>query len=134
MTRRDPASGDLRVVSVAVAAVRDEPAHRAERVTEWVLGETVRVDAIEGRWLRGTGPDGYAGWTPAAPFGRPAVDARDWGAAARLRSLGTGLAGGGLARLPWGSRVCAGGADGSVELPDGSVVRVVSPERIVPAP
>lgn len=133
MTHEPPAPGDSLVVPVAVAPVRDEPTHRAERVTEWVLGEIVRVDAVDGDWLRGVGPDGYAGWTPAAPFHRSAVDARDWATAARLRSLGTSLADGGLARLPWGARICPA-VDGAVGLPDGTVAAVASPERIVPAP
>jgi len=134
MTRGHPISVDHRVLPVAIAPVRDEPTHRAERVTEWVLGETILVEAVEGHWLQGTGPDGYAGWTPAAPFDRSAVDARDWAAAARLRSLGTALADGELGRLPWGARVCPGGRAGAVELPDGSVATVSSPDRIVAAP
>jgi len=134
MTPRPAVPGESRVIPVAVAPVRDEPAHQAERVTEWVLGETIRVEAVEGGWLRGTGPDGYAGWTPAAPLDRSVVDARDWAAAARLRSMGTALVDGGLGRLPWGARICPGGYAGAVELPDGTVAVAASPERIVDAP
>ena len=117
-----------RVITVAVAPVRASPGHRAERVTDWVLGEVVRILEVEGTWARARGPDGYEGWTAAGPLGASAVDAAGWRAAATLRSLGTAAAG--LGRIPWGARVRP--LDGGrIGLPDGGHAVPAEPERLL---
>lgn len=52
------------LVTVSVADIHREPAHQAERVTQAILGERLRVlDAADaGRWYRVRLRDGYRGW------------------------------------------------------------------------
>lgn len=120
--------GDERVVPVAIAPVQASRGHRAERVTDWLLGEVVRVLEIEGAWVRARGPDGYEGWIPAGPLEASVVGAADWRETATLRSLGTPVAG--LGRIPWGARVRAL-ADGRIGLPDGQSAEPAEPDRIL---
>jgi len=121
-------AGTERVIPVGVAPVRASPGHRAERVTDWLLGEIVRVLEIEDGWVRARGPDGYQGWTPATPLDAATVDPARWRDTATLRSLGT--AAGGLRRIPWGARVRPLG-DGRVGLPDGAAVEPADPDRLL---
>ncbi|MFV1985749.1 MAG: NlpC/P60 family protein [Gemmatimonadota bacterium] len=138
-----PAHSDALVVPTAVAPVRRDPAHGSELVSQWVLGEIVRVDDIEGGWVRARGADGYAGWTPRAPFRRTVFATEDWDAAATLLSMGTYVdekadpAGDGhcLERLPWGARLRRADSGGTgVTLPDGRTVTPLSLERVVAQP
>ena len=121
------------VVVLAALDVRPRPEHRAELVSQLLLGETVRVLASPrgGEWLRvRNDADGYAGWV------------RSWGlrraSPARIRRW-RGLAGGRvvvsfgevradprgghlLTPVFWNARLIAGRRRGSVrrvELPDG---------------
>jgi len=128
-----PAAGDSVVVPVALVPVRVEPTHRSERVSEWLLGEIVSVERLEGGWMMASGPDGYRGWTPAGPFRVPAAETEAWRDAATLFSLGAAVDGGSLGRLPWGARLAAA-PGGAVRLPDGSTVAVEDPARVVPVP
>lgn len=116
------------MIPVAVAPVRASPGHRAERVTDWLLGEIVRVLDIEDGWVRARGPDGYEGWIPAGPLDASTVGAAEWRDTATLRSLGTAAAG--LGRIPWGARVRPLG-DGRVGLPDGGAVEPTDPDRLL---
>lgn len=113
------------IVQAAWVAVRAEPGHRSELVSQWLCGETLTVvDRTDG-WLRTRGPDGYEGW--CSEGGLRTCDpgaARAWREAASARSLGVGI------ELPFGARVVAE-ADGTVRLPsrrrvsdpgDGSIV------------
>lgn len=127
-----PAEGDAVVVPVAIVPVRAEPTHRAERISEWILGETLRVERVEDGWMRAAGPDGYAGWTHAGPFRVSADTTARWEREATLRSLGTGVRSGPLARLPWGARL-APGPGKTCRLPGGRSIEPAEPERIVPA-
>ena len=134
----EPVPGAHVVVPSAVVPVRREPSHRSELVSQWVLGETLAVEAVEGPWMRGRGPGGYVGWTPSAPFRRVVYPAAEWEEWAVFRSLGTAIAtvgaGGCLERLPWGARLARGAGGDGVLLPDGRTVSPASPERIVAAP
>ena len=124
--------GAVVVVPCATAPVRQEPSHRSQMVSQWVLGEAVTIDGVEGAWLRGHGPDGYSGWTPSGPFRHAAFGAEEWHGMATLRSRGTAVGeGAGLARLPWGSRLAPGVGEDAVLLPDGRSVRPADPSRIV---
>ncbi|WP_258359218.1 C40 family peptidase [Moorella sulfitireducens (nom. illeg.)] len=49
-------------VRVPVADVRAEPDGEAERVTQALMGDEVKVLKEEGDWLQGQVPDGYIGW------------------------------------------------------------------------
>lgn len=122
------APGEERVIPVAVAPVRAAPGHREERVTDWLLGEVVRVLEVGDGWVRGRGPDGYEGWLPSGPLRSSAVDPDAWRNTASLRSLGTAAAG--LGRIPWGARVRP--LDGGrVGLPDGGSVEPREPDRVL---
>jgi cell wall-associated NlpC family hydrolase len=126
-----PAAGEPVVVPVALVPVRAEPTHRSERVSEWLLGEVVSVERLDGGWMMASGPDGYRGWTPAGPFRVPAAATAAWHDAATLFSRGADVDGGPLRRLPWGARL-APSSDGALRLPDGSTVRVADPTRVAP--
>lgn len=130
-----PAAG---VVDAAWVAVRAEPGHGSELVSQWLCGETLTILDQEEAWSRTRGPDGYEGWCSGG--GLLLCDegiARRWREAASARSLGsrlegpgTDLEGGGSAGrqttwLPFGARV-AGEAEGIVRLP--LQVRVSDPE------
>lgn len=126
-------SGDRAIVRVSIAPVRDEPSHRAARITDWVLGEVVQLGDRDGEWVRTIGPDGYRGWTPAAPFEPAGPMAPDeWEATATLYSLGTSVAHGSLDRLPWGARVVP--IPGGVLLPDGEAVSPDLTQRLIRLP
>ena len=58
-----------RLCSVAVAAVRAEPSDEAERVTELLEGEPVRVEEQRDGWLRIVTAYDYPGWVRAAQLG-----------------------------------------------------------------
>ena len=61
-----------RLCSVAVAAVRAEPREDAERVTELLEGESVRVEEERDGWARIVTAYDYPGWVRAnALTGRP---------------------------------------------------------------
>lgn len=126
---------DHGIIRVAVAPVRDAPSHRAQRVTDWVLGEVVRIiDEADG-WALTAGPDGYEGWVPAAPLRRvDAAAAASWAARAVLFSTGVGVSGP-LRRLPWGARLGRPETEETgVLTPEGRVVSPSQPERIVEVP
>ncbi len=121
-------------VPTQVVPVRREPTHRSELVSQWIMGEIITVEAVEGSWLRAHGPDGYVGWTPSAPLRQAAFTGEEWDRAATLRSLGTTIESGSpgsFERVPWGARMCPG-EDGTVLLPDGRIVVPASPGRLIP--
>lgn len=123
------------IVFVAVAPVRAEPSHRAERVTEWLCGEVIGVLELADGWIRGRGPDRYEGWVTESALlaGEPGeIDA--WRREATLWSLGTELVGDSprsVNRLPWGARARPAAGD-RLTLPDGTIVAPRHPERLVP--
>lgn len=99
------------IVEASWVAVRAEPRHRSELVSQWLCGETLTVVDREDGWLRTRGPDGYEGW--CSEGGVRTCDpetARAWREAASARSLGVGI------ELPFGARVVAE-ADGTLRLP-----------------
>lgn len=125
--------GGAAVVRVSWVAVRAEPSHRSEMVSQWVLGEPLEVLAAKQEWVRAAGPDGYEAWcSRGAVAGLP--DLAAWEARAGARSLGTFIRisgkGGHALRLPWGARVGTAG-DGIVELPDGITGRPDDPDAVV---
>jgi cell wall-associated NlpC family hydrolase len=63
-----------RLCSVAVAAVRAEPSDEAERVTELLEGEPVRVEEERDGWVRIVTAYDYPGWVRAAELGGQAGD------------------------------------------------------------
>ncbi|MDX1394134.1 MAG: C40 family peptidase [Gemmatimonadota bacterium] len=141
MTAFRPSPGGRLIVPAAIVPVRRNATHRSELTSQWILGEILIVESTEGSWVRARGPDGYAGWTPLAPFRHVAFDAEDWDRTATSVSRGTdvssrdGAGAGRLERLPWGARVRrAGHGISDVVLPDGRVVTPLSPERIVLGP
>ncbi|MBN2170164.1 MAG: C40 family peptidase [Candidatus Krumholzibacteriota bacterium] len=122
------AAPQRRLVAASWTALRREPAHAAEQVSQLLLGETFDVDAADaaGEWLQGTGPDGYPGWLRAwhlAPAWAPAR-APDRVVVARCgRALAAPRPGAPLlADLSFGTRLAAGPAEGAFvawHLPDG---------------
>lgn len=123
------------IVTASVVPVRASGAHRAERVTDVVLGEVVRVREERDDWLLVRGADGYEGWIPSGRVRRVgSSEAAAWQARATLYSTGTPYdVEGGLARIPWGARVAPGGG-GFVDLPDDRRVRPRDPRRLVDLP
>lgn len=54
------------ICTVSVAALRSEPSHRAEMTSQLLYGETVKILAIEGKFLKVQMDfDGYEGWVDA---------------------------------------------------------------------
>jgi hypothetical protein len=123
------------IVTASVVPVRASGAHRAERVTDVVLGEVVAVLDQRDDWLLARGADGYEGWIPSGRIRRvSSAEAEAWQARATLYSTGTPYdVEGGLARIPWGARVIPGGG-GFVDLPDERRVRPRDPRRLVDFP
>jgi hypothetical protein len=118
------------VVSLPVLDLRRAPSHRAELVSQLLLGECVEVLAAvsRGEWLRvRSREDRYAGWVRA--WGITRTDPARWSARARHRIAGTWLTGtsrpdGGPAvtTLLWRNRVelvARRGDRDCLELPDG---------------
>lgn len=145
------------IVMAGCTAVRAEPSHRAEMVSQWLCGETLEIlngDAERG-WVRSRGPDGYVGWCLVGALLRAgARAAAAWAEEADRVSLGVRLLGpeeedphapaGAVAGttgpprvrpapppryLPWGARVAAA-HEGRVRLPDGSALLPEDPSRL----
>lgn len=54
------------ICTVSVAALRSEPSHRAEMTSQLLYGETVKILANEGKFLKVQMDfDGYEGWVDA---------------------------------------------------------------------
>lgn len=106
------------VVAAAWVAVRAEPGHRSELVSQWLCGETLVVLDQEAGWYRTRGPDGYEGWCSGG--GLLLCDeavARRWEDAASARSTGSRL------EMPWAGRDDdAGGERATRWLPFGARV------------
>lgn len=99
-------SGEARAALVVPALVpaRSEPSHRAERVTEWVCGETLALAERRDEWARTVGLDGYEAWVPLGSLELvPDFEAESWRAAATLWSLGTELLAEGRGARAFGS-------------------------------
>jgi hypothetical protein len=116
---------------LAVTALHAAPTRRSEQITETLLGEPLRVDAVEGGgdgWLRVVGADEYAGWLPASHVaavgaGWPGRDGVRVGALGAEVSADDGTT---LRRVVFGCRLASegpreSGAPVRVRLPDGIV-------------
>jgi len=122
------AARERRLVAASWTALRREPNHAAEQVSQLLLGEAFDADGADpaGEWLHGAGPDGYPGWLRAwhlAPAGEYTV-APDRVVVARCgRALAAPRPDAPLlADLSFGTRLAAGSAvKGFVawRLPDG---------------
>ena len=110
------------LVTAAIAPLLREPRISADRVTEALHGETLRVLERRGAWLRVRTSDGYHAWTHAGYVtAGSAAWADDWGKRAAARSLGAELRSeNGRLRLPVGARAALR-VDGRVETADGRV-------------
>jgi len=55
---------EVRTVTATSSALRARASHAAEQISRLLLGERFEVleEVDEGRWARGSGPDGYEGW------------------------------------------------------------------------
>jgi gamma-D-glutamyl-L-lysine dipeptidyl-peptidase len=122
-------SGDVAVVTAALAPLLERPAVRAPRVNEAVQGEPLTLLERTDDWLHVRAGDGYVAWIPS---GYVRVGLSDWFEGwlrhSTIRSLGCELEyQGERVRLPIGARLAPlreGG--GGVETADGRLARVVS--------
>jgi len=122
-------SGDVAVVTAALAPLLERPAVRAPRVNEAVQGEPLTLLERKDDWLHVRGGDGYVAWIHS---GYVRVGLTDWFEGwlrhSTIRSLGCELEyQGERVRLPIGARLAPlreGG--GGVQTADGRLARVVS--------
>jgi gamma-D-glutamyl-L-lysine dipeptidyl-peptidase len=122
-------SGDVAVVTAALAPLLERPAVRAPRVNEAVQGEPLTLLERKDDWLHVRAGDGHVAWIHS---GYVRVGLTDWFESwlrhSTIRSLGCELEyQGDRVRLPIGARLAPlreGG--GGVETADGRLARVVS--------
>jgi hypothetical protein len=122
-------SGDVAVVTAALAPLLERPAVRAPRVNESVQGEPLTLLERKDDWLHVRAGDGYVAWIHS---GYVRVGLTDWFEGwlrhSTIRSLGCELEyQGERVRLPIGARLAPlreGG--GGVQTADGRLARVVS--------
>jgi hypothetical protein len=122
-------SGDVAVVTAALAPLLERPAVRAPRVNEAVQGEPLTLLERKDDWLHVRAGDGYVAWIHS---GYVRVGLTDWFESwlrhSTIRSLGCELEyQGERVRLPIGARLAPlreGG--GGVQTADGRLARVVS--------
>ena len=122
-------SGDVAVVTAALAPLLERPAVRAPRMNEALQGEPLTLLERRDDWLHVRAVDGYVAWIHS---GYVRVGLTDWfekwlGRAA-IRSLGCELEyQGERVRLPIGARLAPlREAGGGVETSDGRLARVVA--------
>ncbi|HKE90823.1 MAG TPA: SH3 domain-containing C40 family peptidase [Gemmatimonadales bacterium] len=121
-------SGDVAVVTAALAPLLERPAVRAPRVNEAVQGEPLTLLERKDDWLRVRGGDGYVAWIHS---GYVRVGLTDWFEGwlrqATIRSLGCELEyQGERVRLPIGARLAPLREGSGVETADGRLARVVA--------
>jgi len=121
-------SGDVAVVTAAIAPLLERPAVRAPRVNEAVHGEPLTLLERKDDWLHARGGDGYVAWIHS---GYVRVGLPDWFehwlGRATVRSLSCELEyQGERVRLPIGARLAPLRGGGGVETADGRLARVVS--------
>jgi gamma-D-glutamyl-L-lysine dipeptidyl-peptidase len=122
-------SGDVAVVTAALAPLLERPAVRAPRVNEAVQGEPLTLLERKDDWLHVRAGDGYVSWIHS---GYVRVGLTDWFEGwlrhSTIRSLGCELEyQGERVRLPIGARLAPlreGG--GGVQTADGRLARVVA--------
>jgi gamma-D-glutamyl-L-lysine dipeptidyl-peptidase len=122
-------SGDVAVVTAALAPLLERSAVRAPRVNEAVHGEPLTLLERKDEWLHVRAGDGYVAWIHA---GYVRVGLTDWFEGwlryATIRSLGCELEyQGERMRLPIGARLAPlREGSGGVEAADGRLARVVA--------
>lgn len=117
------------VVGTPLAPVRVNPDHRAEQVSQEILGSVVEVLDYSGDWVRCRGEDGYEGWLHGGGLivgeGREAEawwDDIGGKPAIVLDATFEADDGSPIVRLPWGARVALAGS--AARLPDGRAGRL----------
>ena len=122
-------SGDVAVVTAALAPLLERPAVRAPRVNEALQGEPLTLLEHRDDWLHVRAGDGYVAWIHS---GYVRVGSTDWFETwlgrATFRSLGCELEyQGERVRLPIGARLAPlREGSGGVEMADGRLARVVA--------
>lgn len=78
------------LITLSMANLRKEPDHRAELVTQAVMGTPVAILREKNGWLFIQTPDRYAGWTEASSLKQyDAAGIEAWKTAARVMYTGT---------------------------------------------
>ncbi len=121
-------SGDVAVVTAALAPLLERPAVRAPRVNEAVQGEPLTLLERKDDWLHVRAGDGYVAWIHS---GYVRVGLTDWFEGwlrhSTVRSLGCELEyQGERVRLPIGARLAPLREGSGVETADGRLARVVA--------
>jgi hypothetical protein len=122
-------SGDVAVVTAALAPLLERPAVRAPRVSEAVQGEPLTLLERKDDWVHVRAGDGYVAWTHS---GYVRVGLSDWFEGwlrhSTIRSLGCELEyQGERVRLPIGARLAPlREGSGGVETADSRLARVVA--------
>jgi hypothetical protein len=122
-------SGDVAVVTAALAPLLERPAVRAPRVSEAVQGEPLTLLERKDDWVHVRAGDGYVAWTHS---GYVRVGLSDWFEGwlrhSTIRSLGCELEyQGERVRLPIGARLTPlREGSGGVETADSRLARVVA--------
>jgi hypothetical protein len=128
--RREPAAGSHAIVIAPLTAVRAEPGHRAEQVSQETLGSALRLLERSGSWVHCRGEDDYEGWVHVGGLVLRAEEAEAWWddfSGAPAISLDAALAdesGEPFMLLPWGARIALEGS--LAHLPDGRSARLVA--------
>ena len=114
------------VVTAALAPLLGRDTLQAPRVSEALHGECLEILERHDQWLRVRAADEYVAWTHAGYVTvGPAEWARDWAERATARSLGADVnVDGDRRRIPTGARLALR-RDGTVQMADGGIGRVV---------
>lgn len=82
---------NMGLISIPVASIRTEPAHKAEISTQGIMGTPVRILEKKDGWLHVQTPEGYKGWVPDSSVAEKTPDEFSQWRMSQDRRIATGF-------------------------------------------